>query len=142
MAAPALTIGIQTRFSDLDPLGHVNNVAYLSWMETARARYMSEHAGPLRGSVLVARTECDHLREVPSSTREVDVVVQAQSVGRTSFVLRHDVTDAGQPVAVGRVVLVAVDGDRRPRAITDEERTRLLGGQQPGPEGPSPTAGS
>jgi len=126
--APSLTTRVQTRFADLDPLGHVNHVRYLTYMETARVRFMHEHGGGLRGSVLVARSECDHRHEIPARTREVDVTVQVERVGRTSFVVRHDLVDDGRTVAVGRVVLVAVDGHRRPRPITAEERARLLGG--------------
>jgi len=122
-----MTVPVQTRFADLDPLGHVNHVNYLVYMEAARVRFMHEHAGGLRGNVLVARSECDHRREIPAATREVEVTVSIERVGRTSFVVRHDLVDAGVPVAVGRVVLVAVDGDHRPRPLTAEERARLSG---------------
>lgn len=127
MSAPSLTTTVLVRFADLDPLGHVNHVQYLVFMEVARVRFMHEHAGPLRGGVLVARSECDHRAEVPSSTLTVDVTVQVESVGRTSFVVRHDVVDGEKTVAVGRVVLVAVDADHRPRPVTDAERALLLG---------------
>ena len=127
MPAPSLTVRVQTRFHDLDPLGHVNHVQYLVFMETARVRYMHDVAGSLRGSVLVARTECDHRHEVPASTRDLDVTVQTERVGRTSFTVLHEIVDAGRTVAVGRVVLVAVDEQRRPRPVTDDERALLLG---------------
>ena len=127
MPAPSLTTRIQTRFADLDPLGHVNNVAYVVYMETARVRFMHEHGGTLRGSVLVARVECDYRHEVPSSTLEIDVTVQVASVGRTSLVVEHELRDGETLVARGRVVLVAVDEHHRPRPITDDERARLTG---------------
>ena len=127
MPAPSLTTLVQTRFGDLDPLGHVNHVQYLRYMETARVRFMHDCAGSLRGSVLVARSECDHRHEVPASTREVAVTVSVERVGRTSFVVRHDVVDGERIVAVGRVVLLAVDEHRRPRPVTDPERAQLLG---------------
>jgi len=112
---------------NLDPLGHVNNVAFFTLMETARVQFMHEFGGTLRGHVLVARSECDHRREIPASTRVVEVSVQVESVGRTSFLLRHDLSDAGVEVGAGRVVLVAVDEQRRPRLVTDLERAQLLG---------------
>ncbi|MCW2613340.1 MAG: Esterase [Frankiales bacterium] len=127
MSAPSLTTTVQVRFADLDPLGHVNHVQYLVFMEVARIRFMHEFGGVLRGGVLVARTETDHRAEVPSSTLSVDVTVSVESIGRTSFVVRHDVVDAGTAVALGRVVLVAVDEQHRPRPVTEEERARLLG---------------
>jgi len=127
VTAASLTVPVQLRFADLDPLGHVNNVAFFTLMETARVRFMHELAGTLRGHVLVARSECDHRREIPASTQVIDVTVQAESVGRTSFVLRHDLVDGGVEVDVGRVVLVAIDDRHRPRPLTDAERTGLLG---------------
>jgi acyl-CoA thioester hydrolase len=125
--APSLTTRVQTRFNDLDPLGHVNNVAYVVFMETARVRFMHEYGGTLRGKVLVARTEVDHRHEIPSSTWEIDVTVQVQSVGRTSLVVGHDLYDGDTLVGQGKVVLVAVDDRHKPRPITEVERALLLG---------------
>lgn len=129
MPAPSLTVTVtvQTRYADLDPNGHVDHVTCLVHTETARIRSVREHGGTLRGSVVVARAECDHRAEVPASSREVTVTVQVESVGRTSFVVRHDTAGTGRPVAVGRVVVVALDAERRPRPVTDQERARLLG---------------
>lgn len=124
---PTLTLAVQTRFADLDPLGHVNHIQYLVYMETARVRFMREHGGALRGHVVVARTECDHRHEVPAGTLEVIVTVRVESIGRTSVTVRHDIVDGATTVAVGRVVLVAVDDRRRPRAVTEDERAHLLG---------------
>jgi len=126
-AAPVLTAPVQVRFADLDPLGHVNNVQFLAYMETARVAFIHEHGGTLRRSVLVARAECDYRREISGSTRSVDVTITVESVGRTSFVVRHVISDGGAEAAVGRVVMVAIGDDRRPRPITDEERISLLG---------------
>ncbi len=127
MPTPSLTTRVQTRFADLDPNGHVNHIQYLVFMETARVLFMRQHGGALRGNVVVARSECDHLAEVPASSGSVDVTVSVESVGRTSLVVRHELVDGGTPVAVGRVVLVALDADRRPRAVSAEERAGLLG---------------
>lgn len=127
MPAPSLTTRIQTRFADLDPLGHVNNVAYVVYMETARIRFIHEYGSTLRGNVLVARTEVDHRHEIPSSTWEIDVTVQVQSVGRTSVVVGHDLYDGETLVGQGRVVLVAVDEHHKPRPVTEQERALLLG---------------
>jgi acyl-CoA thioester hydrolase len=123
---PEVTTSVQTRFADLDPLGHVNNVAFFTFMETGRIRYWDVHRGTL-GRVLVARSECDHRREIGPHVRSVDVAVRAESVGRTSVVLRHELTVEGEVVALGRVVLVKVDEGHRPVAVTDDERARLLG---------------
>ncbi|MDE5749182.1 MAG: hypothetical protein K2H87_00260 [Duncaniella sp.] len=36
---------VQLRFSDLDPLGHVNNTVYFSLMDLAKARYFFDAIG-------------------------------------------------------------------------------------------------
>ena len=130
MSKPTTTIAVQTRFADLDPFGHVNHVSFFVLMETARVRFMAEHGGALRGGVLVARSECDHLREIPASTDTVHVTVSVERIGRTSLVVLHELVDAGVTVGIGRTHLVAVGPDRRPRPVTAEERIRLLGEPQ------------
>ena len=131
MPASSTTIPVQTRFADLDPLGHVNHVQFYVFMETARVRFMAKHGGTLRGHVLVARSECDHLREIPGATDTVDVTVHVERIGFTSLVVHHELMDAGVRVAIGRTTLVAIGPDRRPRPVTDVERAHLLDGDQP-----------
>ena len=126
MPAPPSTVRVQTRFADLGPLGHVNHTQFLVYMETARMRFLDEHWGEPRRSLVVARSECDHRHGIPPQTQEVAVTVQVESVGRTSVAVRHEIFDGERTAAVGRVVLVAVDEHSRPRPVTDEERDRLL----------------
>lgn len=57
---------IQTRFSDLDPQGHINNVAMATLFETARVRFnqaMGFGRGRTGGRWLVARVEINYLAE-------------------------------------------------------------------------------
>lgn len=126
MPARSVTTAVQVRFGDLDALGHVNNVQFFRFMETARVRYIDDVRGSL-GRVLVARSECDHRAEIGADVRTVDVTVSAEKVGRTSIVLLHELSVEGRPVATGRVVLVKVDADHRPVPVSDAERALLLG---------------
>jgi acyl-CoA thioester hydrolase len=119
------TVSVQVRFGDLDPLGHVNNVAFYSLMETARVSFLAGHASSLFGSMVIARSECDYLAEIPGRTRTVDVTVSIEKVGTTSFTVLHEIRRGEQLVAVGRTVQVVVGDDGRPRPLTDEERARL-----------------
>ena len=121
-----VTTPVQVRFGDLDALGHVNNVQFFRFMETARVRWFDEVAPPMHA--LVARSECDHRREIGARVRTVDVAVGVESLGRTSFVLGHELTVDGETVATGRVVMVKVGEDHRPAPLTDEERALLLPG--------------
>ena len=119
------TVPVQVRYGDLDPRGHVNNVAYFSYLETARVTFLRELRPSLFGGLVVARAECDYVAEVPARTRSVDVVVTVETVGRTSFALRQEVHVDGAVHARGRTVLVAVGDDARPRPLSEAERAQL-----------------
>jgi acyl-CoA thioesterase FadM len=76
--------------------------------------------------IICPRVEVDYLREVGTGDLLIDVRVL--SVGRTSFRLRMDLTQHGQPVADAEVVLVAFDyttGGSVP--LTDAQRAALEG---------------
>ncbi len=122
----AVTTDIQTRFADLDPLGHVNNVTFFAYMETARVAFMRAHGGALRGHVLVVHSECHHRHEIAAEVRSVTVVVSVERIGRTSIRLLHELWTGETHVATGRVTLVAVDDERRPRPLDGSERAALL----------------
>ncbi|MGB8649874.1 MAG: thioesterase family protein [Mycobacteriales bacterium] len=120
-----MTLPVQVRFGDLDPLGHVNNVAFYSLMETARVAFMTSQPPSIYGHVLVARSECEYLAEIPGATRSVDITVSVEKVGTTSFTVLHEIRIGERLVAVGRTVQVVVGEDGRPRPLTDDEREQL-----------------
>ena len=79
----------RTRYADIDSLGHVNNVAYAVYFESARVEYMRAHALwsiESEHAMVTARLEIDYLREVhhPSA---VHIGARCTRVGTTSFVL-------------------------------------------------------
>ena len=120
------TISVQIRFSDFDPLNHVNNVAFFEIMETARVEFIRGQRVPtLRGHMVVRHASCDYEGEIPGGVRAVDVEVSVEKVGVTSFTLLQELLVDGRLVGRGRVVMVALDEDRRPRPLTDEERAGL-----------------
>lgn len=78
---------INTRWSDNDVYGHVNNVVYYAWFDTAVNAYLVEqgaldiHSGQTIG--LVVETHCNYFAPVafPDS---VNVGIRVASLGRTS----------------------------------------------------------
>ncbi len=122
------TVPVQVRFADLDPLNHVNNVAFFALMETARVEFLRGQAKSLFGQMVIARSECDYLGEIRGGTRTVDVTVSIEKVGTTSFTVLHELRVGGVLVGRGRTVQVALGQDRRPRPLTADERTLLLTG--------------
>jgi acyl-CoA thioester hydrolase len=124
----SITVPVQIRFSDFDPLNHVNNVAFFELMETARVEAMRRLPRSLRGHMVVRHASCDYEGEIRGGTRSVDITVAVEKVGRSSFSLLHEIRADEALVGVGHVTMVALsDGDRRPRPLDDEERAFLEG---------------
>jgi acyl-CoA thioester hydrolase len=106
---------IEVRFRDCDPLGHVNNAAYLTYLEQARLFYWrsmwgfgSEAAAALPG-VIMARAEIDYKRPAKYG-QLLDVRIGLAGIGRTSFTYDYEVVDeAGEVVAAARTVQVMYD---------------------------------
>lgn len=122
----ALTVTVQTRFGDFDVFNHVNNVAFFELMETARVEFL-RIASPrtLRGHLVVRHASCDYQGEIRGGVRSVDVTVCVEKIGGSSFTVLHEIRVSGEVVALGRVVMVAMDEQRRARQLTEEERAAL-----------------
>ncbi|WP_045234292.1 acyl-CoA thioesterase [Deinococcus pimensis] len=127
--AASHTTEIQMRFGDVDSLGHVNNVAYAQYLETARLAFLDELTR--RGvslPIVVARLEVDYRREITLRQR-VRVQMRCSRVGNSSFDLVYRVlADDDTLAAEARSVQVHVDlATRRPVPLTAEQRVVLAG---------------
>ena len=92
---------------------------------SAWAAFLAE-LGAFGTGIIVPRVEVDFRREVVDGDLTIDIDVL--SVGRTSFRLRHQVTQAGEVAAVVEVVIVSFGYDERgPLPLTDEQRVLLEG---------------
>jgi acyl-CoA thioester hydrolase len=104
----------RVRFSDTDAMGHVNNVAYVSYVETGRValgRELAGHAGEEVEGFILARLEIDYLGELHYPA-EIDVGSRVVRVGRTSYVVASGIFEGERCVATAESVLVmlGVDG--------------------------------
>jgi acyl-CoA thioester hydrolase len=136
---------LDVRFRDCDPMGHVNNAVYLTYLE--QARFFHWRASGLvelaRGSeaaaagaapadvpgVIIARVEIDYRRPAKYGDRlRIDVGVAA--IGRTSFTYEYEIRDAAeQLIASARTVIVRFDyALGRPVAISDQLKQALTRG--------------
>lgn len=103
----------EVRYGDLDTLGHVNNVAYFVYMETARLRYimaLGERIGQPLPDIVVGSARCDY--RTPAYFGEtMRVGVRVTRVGRSSVDLAYRIAqrDSGRLVAEGHSVTVFVD---------------------------------
>jgi acyl-CoA thioester hydrolase len=103
---------VEVRFRDCDPMGHVNNAVYLTYLELARFAYWkAADIGRLAGEVsyIMARVEIDF--RAPATTGQVlDVGIAVTGFGRTSFSMAYEIRDPEKRlVATAKSVQVAYD---------------------------------
>jgi acyl-CoA thioester hydrolase len=118
----------QVRFRDLDPMGHVNNAVFLTYIEQARAALLAE-VGAATGledmNMIVARVEIDFRAPVRFG-QEVEISVHASRFGTKSFDLDYELRVDGDVVAEAKSVQVAYDYSRRePIPLPAEWREKL-----------------
>ena len=118
----------RVRFRDMDPMGHVNNAVFLTYIESARVAFL-QHLGAATTledmSIIVARIEIDFRAPVGFGD-EVDVSVRASRFGGKSFDLDYELRVGGEVVAEAKSVLVAYDyGQGQAVELPDEWREKL-----------------
>jgi acyl-CoA thioester hydrolase len=128
---------IATRWMDNDIYGHVNNVIYYSWFDTAVNQFLIANKmldiekSPVIG--LVIETHCTYFAPVAFPDR-ITVGVRVAKLGNSSAryevgIFREDEENAS---AQGHFVHVYVSRDtRRPAAIPDTMRSLLQSIQVP-----------
>jgi len=124
---------IGTRWADNDAYGHVNNVVYYAWFDTAVNGWLIE-AGLLDVAAgdpvgLVVETGCRYARPL-SYPQEVEVGLAVETLGTSSVRYRLGVFATGEAAAAaeGFFVHVYVDrATRRPVPLPQAWRERLSG---------------
>lgn len=124
------SLEIATRWADCDAYGHVNNIIYYSWFDTAVTRMMYERGvlsmhAPAIG--LCVESRCDYFAPV-EFPQTVEACVRLGRIGDKS--LRYEVAlflpDQEEPVAAGHFVHVFVDREtRRPTPLTADQKAAI-----------------
>jgi acyl-CoA thioester hydrolase len=124
---------IPTRWMDNDHYGHVNNVAYYSFFDTAVNGFLLEATGidirDLPAIGIVAESGCRFLRAV-SFPEIIQAGIGVDRLGNSSVVYRIALfrEDDEEPCALGRFVHVYVDREtRRPVPIPPAIRAVVEG---------------
>jgi acyl-CoA thioester hydrolase len=93
------SIRIKVRFCDLDAMGHVNNAAYLSYLEEARLAYYNQvlqmNTNNLEFDAVVARIEIDYIEQIRLGD-EVEVYTRTAKIGNKSSDVEHLIVVAGE----------------------------------------------
>ncbi|MBS0509210.1 MAG: acyl-CoA thioesterase [Proteobacteria bacterium] len=121
-----------TRWMDNDVYGHVNNVVYYSWFDTAVNAYLIDqgvldiHQGETIG--LVIETQCNYFAPL-AFPQTIDAGLRVARLGASSVRYEVGLFAQGEELsaACGHFVHVYVGrADRRPRALPERLRQALL----------------
>jgi acyl-CoA thioester hydrolase len=124
---------LEVRFRDCDPLGHVNNAVYLTYLEQARFAHWRALWGFSLESlpsgapgVILARAEID-FRQPARYGDVLEIRVGLAGIGTTSFTYEYEIgSESGATIATARTVLVMYDYTANtPVPVPDPIRKRL-----------------
>jgi len=135
----------EVRFSDLDVMGHLNNVAFLVFFESARVAYLrsiipAHDPGRGMGFGIMVAENCISYRSPAFLDDRIETLLRPFEVGRTSFRLECEMRVAERVIADGRAVLVLYDRvAEKPTPLPAGLRERLLAdGARERPAAPVP----
>ncbi len=125
---------MEVRYGDLDPQGHVNNAAHLTYFEQARVAYFiklglfSKDQSFMDIGVILADVQITYLKPVTFG-REVKVGVRVEKLGGKSITLKQNVLDGstGEELSRGKVVMVTFDYREGKTIPIPEEWRRKVG---------------
>lgn len=116
------------RFGDTDRLGHINNAAYATFCETARAELLLRTAGthvPSGTTFVLARQTTDFRAEMQWGGG-VEIGTAVARVGRSSITLVHGMFKDGACCATAECVIVLIDeATRRSTPVPPALRAHL-----------------
>ena len=128
-ASYPIALTVQTRFQDLDPNGHLNNVAFAALFEHGRVRLnrgvrpMEER--PSNERTMVAEVTITYLRE-GSYPEDVIVCSGIGRIGHSSWTIEQAMFQMGECIATcDTVVVCRTDNTARP--LREELRAQLEG---------------
>lgn len=122
---------LQIRWADLDAFKHINNAAYLVYMQEARADFtwfarIARGEEPLLADMVVARAEVDYLSPIHQTGTTLDVEIYVEKISNSSFVMVYEMSQGGTLRARGKTVQVGVDMEtEKARRLRDSEREFL-----------------
>lgn len=103
-------VELETRFRDIDAMGHVNNAVYATFLEQSRITYVEEVAGVDLESagLVIANLSIDYRRPIEFG-QTVTVRATVPEIGTSSMPFEHEILADGELVATGETLMVHVD---------------------------------
>jgi acyl-CoA thioester hydrolase len=124
-----MKLSVEVPYRDIDAMGHLNNVAYLSYLEWARQKYwlaMRRSSDYWDIDFVVARTEIDYRSPVHMG-EVLEIEIRVSRMGRSSFDFSYRVSGPdGRPVAEAKTAQVMYDWkERRSKPLDEGTRRRI-----------------
>ena len=122
-------VQVMRRYSDLDPLGHVNNVVYHDYLQEARVWVLTHVFGGKADEIdqVVARQEMTHLRPLRFDAQPITIDTWISRLGGASYDFSYRIVDERGIVAAKAITqMVFFDSaTETPRRIPDDQRALL-----------------
>ncbi len=133
LAAYPVVVSLPIQWGDQDSFGHVNNVVYVRWFESARIAYfeacgLSKMIAPGEFGPILALVTCNYRRQL-NYPDTVLVGARIERIGTSSLNVHHVVYSRLQNAAAadGQSVIVMFNyQDQRPQRVPDEMRAAIL----------------
>jgi acyl-CoA thioester hydrolase len=115
------------RWSDMDAYGHVNNTAYLAYLEQARvSMFFDRYDASFERGTVVSHHEITYLKPVVYHPEPLRIELWVDNVRAASFRVLYEVYDGDVCAATAATILVSFDFTTdRPRRLTPTERAVL-----------------
>ncbi len=112
----------------MDAYGHVNNTAYLAYLEQARvSMFFDRYDLAFSSGTVVSHHEITYLRPVVYHPEPLRLELWVERIRAASFDVRYDVYDGQTLAAKAVTTLVAFDFTTdRPRRLTKDEEAILI----------------
>jgi len=116
------------RFADTDKLGHVNNAAFSTFLESGRVHFLLDREKPLNQpgtSFVIAKLILDFKAEM-HWPGQAHIGTRCKSIGRSSFVLEQVILQNDTVAALAETVMVMFDETtRKSTPLPDSAIARL-----------------
>jgi acyl-CoA thioester hydrolase len=115
-------VEMPVRFRDLDPMGHVNNAAYATYLEQARIEYVENVVEKplLETGAVVALLELNFEHPIEYDDT-VTVAVGVDELGTSSIPVTYEIRANGEVAATAETTMVLCDREAgEPHPIPDD----------------------
>lgn len=107
---------VQTRFNDVDILGHINNTVYFSFYDTGKAYYFNSvrkgNVNWRKVETVIANVNCAYIHSMYFG-EQIEVCTRCIEIREKSFILQQMLVEkeSGQIKSVCETVMVSIDTD-------------------------------